>query len=117
MGAGGARPAPVDLASDPAACAHAPHLRDASERTGVAQHPAPGLPKVRGVVQNAFFLLAGASIGVGLVVVQPGLFSLQLGSLPGHAALAFATATTIALVAWVVLRRFRDTWADAREGA
>jgi len=70
-----------------------------------------------GVVQNAFFLLAGASIGVGLVVVQPGLFSLQLGSLPGHAALAFATATTIALVAWVVLRRFRDTWADAREGA
>ena len=70
-----------------------------------------------GVVQNAFFLVAGASICVSLVVVQPGLVSLQLGSLPGDAALAFATATTIALVAWVVLRHFRDTWADAKEGA
>ena len=70
-----------------------------------------------GVVQNAFFLVAGASICVGLVVVRPGLFSLQLGSLQGHATLALAAAIVIALVAWVVLRRFSGTWADAREGA
>jgi uncharacterized membrane protein YbhN (UPF0104 family) len=70
-----------------------------------------------GVVQNAFFLVAGASICVGLVVVRPGLFSLQLGSLAGHAALALAAASVIALVAWFVLRRFHDTWTDAREGA
>jgi uncharacterized membrane protein YbhN (UPF0104 family) len=70
-----------------------------------------------GAVQNAFFLLAGASICAGLVVVRPGLFSLQLGSLTGHAALALAAATVVALVAWVVLRRFSDIWAEAREGA
>jgi uncharacterized membrane protein YbhN (UPF0104 family) len=70
-----------------------------------------------GAVQNAFFLVAGASICVGLVVVRPGLFSLQLGSLAGHAALALAAAVVIALVAWVVLRRFQATWAGAREGA
>ena len=70
-----------------------------------------------GVVQNAFFLLAGASIVVGLVVVRPGIFSLPLGSLAGHAALAFAATTAIALVGWVVLRRFQGMWATAREGA
>src|SRR5690349_23800008 len=34
-----------------------------------------------GVVQNAFFLVAGASIGACLLVVRPGIFSLPLGSL------------------------------------
>jgi uncharacterized membrane protein YbhN (UPF0104 family) len=70
-----------------------------------------------GVVQNAFFLVAGASIGACLLVVRPGIFSLPLGSLAGHAALVLAVATAIALAAWIVRRRLRDTWAAAREGA
>ena len=70
-----------------------------------------------GVVQNAFFLIAAASITVGLVVVRPGVFSLQLGSLEGHAVLALIAAIVIALLGWTILRRFRDTWAGVREGA
>ena len=70
-----------------------------------------------GIVQNAFFLVAAASITVGLVVVRPGLFSLQLGSLAGHAALALVAAVVVALVGWMILRRFNHTWADIREGA
>jgi uncharacterized membrane protein YbhN (UPF0104 family) len=85
-------------------------------RTQIQASTALGLVGA-GVVQNVFFLVAGGSICAGLVVIHPGLFSLQLGSLAGHAALAAAAAAVIALVAWVVLRRFQDTWADAREGA
>jgi uncharacterized membrane protein YbhN (UPF0104 family) len=70
-----------------------------------------------GVVQNAFFLVAGASIGACLLVVRPGIFSLPLGSLAGHAALGLAVATVITLAAWIVRRRLQDTWAAAREGA
>jgi uncharacterized membrane protein YbhN (UPF0104 family) len=70
-----------------------------------------------GAVQNAFFLVAGASIGVGLLVVRPGIFSLPLGSLAGHAALGLAVATVIVLAAWIMRRRLQDTWAAAREGA
>jgi uncharacterized membrane protein YbhN (UPF0104 family) len=85
-------------------------------RTQIQASTALGLVGA-GVVQNVFFLVAAGSICAGLVVVHPGLFSLQLGSLVGHAALAMGAAAVIALVAWVVLRRFQDTWADAREGA
>lgn len=85
-------------------------------RTQIQTSTALGLVGA-GVVQNVFFLVASGAICVGLVVIHPGLFSLQLGPLAAHAALAVAAATVIALVAWVVLRRFQDTWADAREGA
>jgi uncharacterized membrane protein YbhN (UPF0104 family) len=85
-------------------------------RTQIQASTALGLVGA-GVVQNVFFLVAGGSICAGLVVIHPGLFSLQLGALAGHAALAATAATVIALVAWGVLRRFQDTWADAREGA
>jgi uncharacterized membrane protein YbhN (UPF0104 family) len=70
-----------------------------------------------GVVQNAFFLVAAASISVGLLVLRPGLFSLQLGSVGGHAALALIVAVVIVLAGWAVMRRFRGTWTGAREGA
>jgi uncharacterized membrane protein YbhN (UPF0104 family) len=70
-----------------------------------------------GVAQNAFFLVAAASISVGLLVLRPGLFSLQLGSVGDHAALALIAAVVIALAGWAVLRRFHGTWAGAREGA
>jgi uncharacterized membrane protein YbhN (UPF0104 family) len=85
-------------------------------RTQIQASTALGLVGA-GVVQNVFFLVAAGSICAGLVVIHPGLFSMQLGSLAGHAALAMAAAAVIALVAWLVLRRFQDTWADAREGA
>ena len=70
-----------------------------------------------GAAQNAFFLLAGASICVGVVVVRPNLFALHLSSLAGHAALAVAAAVVIGLGVWVVLRRFDDIRSEAREGA
>jgi uncharacterized membrane protein YbhN (UPF0104 family) len=70
-----------------------------------------------GVVQNAFFLLAGASTCVGIVVFRPSLFSLHLGSLVGHATLAVGAALVAVLVAWIVRRRLHDTWAGARDGA
>ena len=56
-------------------------------RTQIQASTALGLVGA-GVVQNVFFLVAGGSICAGLVVIHPGLFSLQLGSLAGHAALA-----------------------------
>jgi len=70
-----------------------------------------------GVAQNLFFLVAAAAIGVGLVVARPGLFSLPLGSLEDHAALALLATIVIVLVGWAVLRRLHDTWPDIREGA
>jgi len=70
-----------------------------------------------GVVQNALFLVAAASICVGLVVGRPELFSLQLGSLQDHAALALVAAIVTALAGWAALRHFHNTWADARKGA
>jgi uncharacterized membrane protein YbhN (UPF0104 family) len=70
-----------------------------------------------GVVQNAFFLVAAASISVGLLVLRPGLFSLQLGSVAGHAALALIVAGVITLAGWAVMSRLHGTWAGAREGA
>ncbi len=84
-------------------------------RTRIQASTALGLVGA-GVVQNAFFLVIGASISAGLLVVRPGIFSLPLGSFAGHAELAIAAATAIALAAWVALRRFQDTWAGAREG-
>jgi uncharacterized membrane protein YbhN (UPF0104 family) len=85
-------------------------------RTQIQASTAVGLVGA-GVAQNAFFLVTGASIGVGLLVVRPGIFSLPLGSLAGHAALGLAVAGAIVLAAWVMRRRLQGTWAAAREGA
>jgi uncharacterized membrane protein YbhN (UPF0104 family) len=85
-------------------------------RTQIQASTALGLVGA-GVTQNAFFLLAAAAIGVGLVVLRPGLFSLPLGSFEDHAALALVATIVIVLVGWVVLRRVHDTWPDIREGA
>jgi hypothetical protein len=46
----GARPDGVDLGADPADRAGAPHRRDASERARLAEHPAPRLPGLGGLV-------------------------------------------------------------------
>jgi uncharacterized membrane protein YbhN (UPF0104 family) len=70
-----------------------------------------------GAVQNAFFLLIGASICVGVVVVRPGLLSVPLGSHAGHAALAIAAAFVVGLVVWAVRRRVHDTLVNAGRGA
>ncbi len=85
-------------------------------RAKIRASTAPGLIGA-GVAQGAFFLVAAASIGAGLVVLRPGLFSLPLGSLTEHAALGLAATTTIVLVAWLVVRRFHGTWPHAKEGA
>jgi uncharacterized membrane protein YbhN (UPF0104 family) len=85
-------------------------------RAQIRRSTAPGLIGA-GVVQNAFFLVAGASICAGLIIFRPGLFSLPLGSLTDHAALALAAATTIVLVGWAAVRHFHGTWPHAREGA
>ena len=85
-------------------------------RAKIRASTAPGLIGA-GVAQGAFFLVAAASIGAGLVVLRPGLFSLPLGSLTQHAALGLAATTTIVLVAWLVVRRFHGTWPHAKEGA
>jgi uncharacterized membrane protein YbhN (UPF0104 family) len=85
-------------------------------RAKIRASTAPGLVGA-GVVQNAFFLVAGASIIAGLIVLRPGLFSLPLGSLTDHAVLALIAATTIVLLGWAAVRRFHVTWPHAREGA
>jgi uncharacterized membrane protein YbhN (UPF0104 family) len=85
-------------------------------RAKIRASTAPGLVGA-GVVQNAFFLAAGASITAGLIVLRPGLFSLPLGSLTDHAVLALVAATTIVLLGWAAVRRFHVTLPHAREGA
>jgi uncharacterized membrane protein YbhN (UPF0104 family) len=85
-------------------------------RAKIRASTAPGLVGA-GVVQNAFFLGAGASIWAGLIVFRPGLFSLPLGSFTDHALLALAAATTIILLGWAAVRRSHVTWPHAREGA
>ncbi len=86
-------------------------------RAKIRASTAPGLVGA-GVVQNAFFLGAGASICAGLIVFRPGLFSLPpLGSLTDHALLALAAAALIVLLGWAAVRRFHVTWPHAREGA
>jgi uncharacterized membrane protein YbhN (UPF0104 family) len=70
-----------------------------------------------GVVQNAFFAVAGATVCVTLVAARPGLFNLQFGSLTDHTAIVLATAIVIAALAWLLLRRFHEKFADAKEGA
>jgi uncharacterized membrane protein YbhN (UPF0104 family) len=69
------------------------------------------------VAQNAFFLGAGGLVCAGLVEFRPELFSLPLGSLTDHAALALAVAAVVAPVTWAVVRRLHGTWPHAREGA
>jgi uncharacterized membrane protein YbhN (UPF0104 family) len=85
-------------------------------RAKIRASTAPGLVGA-GVVQNAFFLGAGASICAGLVVSRPGLFSLPLGSVTGHALVALAAAALIVPLGWVAVRRFHMAWPSAREGA
>jgi uncharacterized membrane protein YbhN (UPF0104 family) len=85
-------------------------------RAQIRGSTAPGLVGA-GVAQNAFFLGAGASICAGLIVLRPRLFSLPLGSLTDHAALALAVAATLVLVTWAAVRHFHEAWPHAREGA
>ncbi len=85
-------------------------------RAQIRRSTAPGLVGAS-VAQSAFFLGAGALICAGLVVFRPGLFSLPLGSLTDHAALALMAEVAIALVAWATVRRFHGTWPEAKEGA
>jgi uncharacterized membrane protein YbhN (UPF0104 family) len=85
-------------------------------RTQIQASTALGLVAA-GAVQNAFFLLAGASICVGVVVVRPSLLSVPLGSHAGHAALAVAAAFVVGLAVWAVRRRVHDTLVGAGQGA
>ena len=70
-----------------------------------------------GVVQNAFFLLVGALVGIVLVVSRPGAFDLKAGWLTNHLLLGVGAVVVVAIVAWVLGRRFRDGLAAAQEGA
>jgi uncharacterized membrane protein YbhN (UPF0104 family) len=70
-----------------------------------------------GVVQNAFFLLVGALVGIVLVVSRPGAFDLKAGWLTNHLLLGVGALVVVAIVAWVLGRRFRDGLAAAQEGA
>jgi uncharacterized membrane protein YbhN (UPF0104 family) len=85
-------------------------------RAKIRASTAPGLVGA-GVVQNAFFLGAGASICAGLIVFRPGLFSLPLGSVTDHALIALVAAVAVVLAGWVAVRRVHGTWPHAREGA
>jgi uncharacterized membrane protein YbhN (UPF0104 family) len=70
-----------------------------------------------GVVQNAFFLLVGALLCVVLVVSRPGAFDLKAAWLTHHFLLGVGVLVVVAVVAWVLGRRFRDGLAAAQEGA
>ncbi len=70
-----------------------------------------------GVVQNAFFLLVGAVLGVVLVVSRPAAFDLKAGWLTDHVLLGGVAVAAAAIVALVLGRRFRDKLAAAEEGA
>lgn len=70
-----------------------------------------------GVVQNAFFALIGAFVAIVLVVSRPGSFDIKSAWLTDHTVLALGAALLVAIVAWTVVRRFRNTLAAATEGA
>jgi uncharacterized membrane protein YbhN (UPF0104 family) len=70
-----------------------------------------------GVVQNAFFLLVGALLCVVLVVSRPAAFDLKAAWLTNHLLLGAGVLVALAIVAWVLGRRFRDRLAAAQEGA
>jgi uncharacterized membrane protein YbhN (UPF0104 family) len=70
-----------------------------------------------GVVQNAFYLLVGALLCVVLVVSRPAAFDLKAGWLTNHVLLGVGAVLVVAVVAWLLARRFRDGMAAAQEGA
>jgi uncharacterized membrane protein YbhN (UPF0104 family) len=70
-----------------------------------------------GVVQNAFFLLFGGLLCVVLVVSRPAAFDLKAAWLTNHLLLGAGVLAALAIVAWVLGRRFRDGLAAAQEGA
>ena len=70
-----------------------------------------------GVVQNAFFLVVGALLCVVLVVSRPAAFDLKAAWLTNHLLLGAGVLAVVAIVAWVLGRRFRDGLAAAQEGA
>ncbi len=70
-----------------------------------------------GVVQNAFYLLVGALVCVVLVVSRPAAFDLKAAWLTNHLLLGLGALVVVAIVAWVLGRRFRDGLAAAQEGA
>jgi uncharacterized membrane protein YbhN (UPF0104 family) len=70
-----------------------------------------------GVVQNAFFLVVGALVCVVLVVTRPAAFDLKAAWLTDHVLLGVGAVVVVAIVAWMLGRRFRDGLAAAEEGA
>jgi uncharacterized membrane protein YbhN (UPF0104 family) len=70
-----------------------------------------------GVVQNAFFAVAGALLCGVLVVSRPGSFDLGSPWLGDHVLLALGATVLLAVVARKLVRRFRRALADAKEGA
>jgi uncharacterized membrane protein YbhN (UPF0104 family) len=70
-----------------------------------------------GVVQNAFFLIVGGVLCVFLVVSRPAAFDLKAAWLTNHLLLGAGAVVVVAIVAWVLGRRFRDGVAAAQEGA
>ena len=70
-----------------------------------------------GFVQNAFFLLVGALVGIVLVVSRPAAFDLKAAWLTNHLLLGAGAVVVVVIVAWVFGRRFRDELAAAQEGA
>jgi uncharacterized membrane protein YbhN (UPF0104 family) len=70
-----------------------------------------------GVVQNAFFLIVGGLLCVFLVVSRPAAFDLKAAWLTDHLLLGVVAVVVVAILAWVVGRRFRNGLAAAQEGA
>ena len=56
-------------------------------------------------------------MGIVLVVSRPGAFDLKAGWLTNHLLLGVGAVVVVAIVAWVLGRRFRDGLAAAQEGA
>ena len=70
-----------------------------------------------GVVQNAFFAVVGAFVAIVLVVSRPASFEINSTWLTDHTVVGLGAAVLVAVVAWILVRRFRDTLAAAKEGA
>jgi uncharacterized membrane protein YbhN (UPF0104 family) len=70
-----------------------------------------------GFVQSAFYLVVGALVAIVLVVSRPAAFDLKAAWLTDHLLLGAGAVVVVAIVAWVLGRRFRDQLAAAQEGA
>jgi uncharacterized membrane protein YbhN (UPF0104 family) len=70
-----------------------------------------------GVVQNAFFLIVGGLLCVFLVVSKPAAFDLKAAWLTDHLLLGAVAVVVVAILGWVLARRFRAGLVAAQEGA